>query len=80
MAAARATRARSPGAPILTVPLELAHGLPVAVSLWGARGSEPTLLQLGQALEAGRDTSDRAAAGADVRGMGVISRGYAGHG
>jgi amidase len=43
------------GSPILTVPVELAHGLPVAVSLWGARGSERTLLQLGQALESGRD-------------------------
>jgi amidase len=45
------------GAPILTVPVELAHGLPVAVSVWGARGSEATLLQLGRALEAGRDAS-----------------------
>src|SRR5262249_52569765 len=45
------------GAPILTVPVELAHGLPVAVSLWGARGTETSLLQLGAALEAGRDGS-----------------------
>jgi amidase len=45
------------GAPILTVPVELARGLPVAVSLWGARGSETTLLQLGRALESGRDAS-----------------------
>lgn len=45
------------GAPILTVPIELAHGLPVAVSLWGARGNEATLLQLGRALEAARDAS-----------------------
>jgi amidase len=45
------------GAPILTVPVELAHGLPVAVSLWGARGTDATLLQLGRALEAGRDAS-----------------------
>lgn len=44
------------GAPILTVPIELARGLPVAASVWGARGSEPTLLQLGRALEAGRDS------------------------
>ena len=43
------------GAPILTVPVELAHGLPLAVSLWGARGTDATLLQLGHALEAGRD-------------------------
>ena len=45
------------GSPILTVPVELAHGLPVAVSLWGARGSETALLQLGQALESGRDAT-----------------------
>jgi amidase len=45
------------GAPILTVPVELAHGLPVAVSLWGARGSEVPLLQLGRALESGRDAT-----------------------
>ncbi len=45
------------GAPILTVPVELVHGLPVAVSLWGERGSEATLLQLGHALESGRDAS-----------------------
>jgi amidase len=43
------------GAPILTVPVELARGLPVAVSLWGARGSESTLLRLGRAVESGRD-------------------------
>jgi amidase len=43
------------GAPILTVPVELARGLPVAVSLWGARGSESALLRLGAALEAARD-------------------------
>src|SRR5699024_8796782 len=45
------------GAPILTVPLELAHGLPVALSLWGARGTDTTLLQLGRALESGRDAA-----------------------
>jgi amidase len=45
------------GAPILSVPLELAHGLPVALALWGARGSEATLLGLGAALEAGRDAA-----------------------
>jgi amidase len=45
------------GAPILTVPMELAHGLPVAVSLWGARANETTLLQLGRAVEAGRDST-----------------------
>jgi amidase len=45
------------GAPILTLPIELTHGLPVAVSLWGARGNETTLLQLGRALELGRDAT-----------------------
>jgi amidase len=45
------------GAPILTVPVELAHGLPVAVSLWGALGTESTLLQLGRALEVKRDAT-----------------------
>jgi amidase len=45
------------GAPILTMPVELARGLPVAVSLWGSRGTETTLLQLGYALETGRDDS-----------------------
>jgi amidase len=45
------------GAPILTVPVELTHGLPVAVSLWAARGTESALLQLGGALEARRDAT-----------------------
>jgi amidase len=45
------------GAPILTVPVELARGLPAAVSLWGARGTEAPLLQLGRALEARRDAT-----------------------
>jgi amidase len=47
------------GAPILTVPMELAHGLPVAVSMWGARGTDATILQLGRALEGGRDAATR---------------------
>jgi amidase len=45
------------GAPILTLPMGLAHGLPVAVSVWGARSSERTLYAVGRALEAGRDSS-----------------------
>ncbi len=45
------------GAPILTVPVELAHELPVAVSLWGARGSEKVLYAAGRALERARDAS-----------------------
>jgi amidase len=45
------------GAPILTLPLELAHGLPAAVSVWGARGSEQVLYAVGRSLEASRDAS-----------------------
>jgi amidase len=45
------------GAPILTVPVELAHGLPVAVSVWGARGSEQPLYAIGRAVEQARDAS-----------------------
>jgi amidase len=45
------------GAPILTIPVELAHGLPVAVSVWGARRSEQTLYAIGQAFERARDES-----------------------
>ncbi len=45
------------GAPILTVPLEMAHGLPVAVSVWGARGSERVLYAVGRAIEQTRDQS-----------------------
>jgi amidase len=45
------------GAPILTVPVEMAHGLPVAVSVWGARGSERALYAIGRAFETARDDS-----------------------
>ncbi len=45
------------GAPILTVPVELTHGLPVAVSVWGARGSEKALYAIGRSVERGRDES-----------------------
>ena len=51
------TQSALAGAPILSVPLELVHGLPVAASLWGARHSEETLIRLGAALEAGRDAA-----------------------
>ena len=62
------------GAPILTVPLELAHGLPVAVSLWGARGSEQPAPARPRA--GGRPRcAHRAAARADVPGMGVTRAG-----
>ena len=43
------------GAPILTIPVEMAHGLPVAVSVWGARGSEKSLYAIGRAFEETRD-------------------------
>jgi amidase len=43
------------GYPIVTVPVELAHGLPVAVSMWGTAHSEPGLLELAAGLEAARD-------------------------
>ena len=45
------------GAPILTVPVEMARGLPVAVSVWGARGSEKSLYAIGRAIERARDQS-----------------------
>jgi amidase len=45
------------GAPILTVPVEMAHGLPFAVSVWGDRGSEQTLYAIGRAFEQARDGS-----------------------
>lgn len=43
------------GYPILTVPTELAHGLPVAISFWGAAGSEGTLIEIGHGYERVRD-------------------------
>lgn len=43
------------GYPLVTVPVRLAGGLPVAVSFWGTAGSETTLLGLAAALEAERD-------------------------
>jgi amidase len=45
------------GAPILTLPVEMSHGLPVAVSVWGRRGAEQALLQIGRAIEDARDAS-----------------------
>src|SRR5262249_42276172 len=45
------------GSPILTVPVELTQGLPVAASLWGARGTDAVVLQLGRTPEAGRDAT-----------------------
>ena len=43
------------GYPLVTVPVRLAGGLPVAVSFWGTAGSEVTLIGLAAALEAARD-------------------------
>ncbi|HEX4976681.1 MAG TPA: amidase [Nocardioides sp.] len=43
------------GYPLLTVPTELAHGLPVAVSFWGTAASEPTLVEIAHAYEVARD-------------------------
>ncbi|WP_246456269.1 amidase family protein [Nocardioides mesophilus] len=43
------------GYPLLTVPTELAAGLPVAVSFWGTAGSEATLVEIGHGYESARD-------------------------
>jgi amidase len=43
------------GYPILTVPTELAHGLPVAISFWGTAGSEDKLIGIGHGYERARD-------------------------
>jgi amidase len=43
------------GYPLLTVPVRLAAGLPVAVSFWGTAGSEPALIEIGAGFEAARD-------------------------
>jgi amidase len=43
------------GYPLLTVPTELAAGLPVAVSFWGTAGSEATLVEIAHGYEAARD-------------------------
>jgi amidase len=45
------------GYPLLTVPTELAHGLPVAVSFWGPAGSERTLVEVARGYESARDGS-----------------------
>jgi amidase len=43
------------GYPLLTVPTELAAGLPVAVSFWGPAGSETTLVEIAHGYELARD-------------------------
>jgi amidase len=43
------------GYPLVTVPAELAAGLPVAVSFWGTAGSEAGLVEIAAGYEAARD-------------------------
>lgn len=43
------------GYPLVTVPTELAAGLPVAVSFWGTAGSEATLIEIAHGYEVARD-------------------------
>ncbi len=45
------------GYPLVTVPTELAAGLPVAVSFWGTAGSETGLIEIAHAYESARDRS-----------------------
>ena len=43
------------GYPLVTVPVRLAAGLPVAVSFWGTAGSEVPLIEVAAGFEAARD-------------------------
>ena len=45
------------GYPLLTVPMTLVLGLPVAVSLWGGARRELTLIEIAADLEAARDAT-----------------------
>ena len=45
------------GYPLVTVPTELAHGLPVAVSFWGTAGSEGALIEIAHGYEVARDAA-----------------------
>ena len=45
------------GYPLVTVPAELAAGLPVAVAFWGTGGSERTLVEVAHGYEVARDAS-----------------------
>ncbi|WP_246861438.1 amidase family protein [Nocardioides sp. SYSU D00065] len=45
------------GYPLVTVPTELAAGLPVAVSFWGTAGAETTLVEIAHGYEAARDAT-----------------------
>jgi amidase len=54
-AAACSQPAALAGYPLLTVPVRLAAGLPVAVAFWGTAGSEPVLIEIAAGFEAARD-------------------------
>lgn len=43
------------GYPLVTVPTEIAAGLPVALSFWGTAGSETTLIEVAHGYEEARD-------------------------
>ncbi|CAM3846844.1 amidase family protein [Nocardioides zeicaulis] len=45
------------GYPLVTVPTEIAAGLPVAVSFWGTGASEATLIEIAHGYEQARDRS-----------------------
>lgn len=45
------------GYPLVTVPAELAAGLPVAVSFWGTAASEGTLIEIAHGYESARNRS-----------------------
>ena len=45
------------GYPLVTVPAELAAGLPVAVSFWGTGGSDGTLIEIASGYESARNRS-----------------------
>lgn len=45
------------GYPLVTVPTELAAGLPVAVSFWGTGGSEAALIEIAHGYESARNRS-----------------------
>lgn len=45
------------GYPLVTVPTELAAGLPVAVSFWGTGASESTLIEIAHGYESARNRS-----------------------
>jgi len=81
------------GYPLLTVPTELAAGLPVAVSFWGAAHSETSLVEIAHGYEQAwnrtsgplpepsfpRPSSDgQAADGPPAEAQGVLTRGSEG--